>query len=91
MCKYVYTCPLDLTQSGIHMKPDIRYTMLAVGDLLELIERANRMVQIEKKAQEPDELLLAQYRDLKNDYLQQLGNLLKDFDIQIQLPGNHAA
>ncbi len=73
------------------MKPDIRYTMLAVGDLLELIDRANRMMQMEKKAQEPDELLLAQYQDLKHDYLQQLGNLLKDFDIQIQLPGNRAA
>ncbi len=73
------------------MKPDIRYTMLAVGDLLELIDRANRMMQMEKKSQEPDELLLEQYQDLKNDYLQQLGNLLKDYDIQIQLPGNRAA
>ncbi len=65
--------------------------MLAVGDLLELIDRANRMMQMEKKSQEPDELLLEQYQDLKNDYLQQLGNLLKDYDIQIQLPGNRAA
>ncbi len=65
--------------------------MLAVGDLLELIDRANRMIGLEKTAQEPDALLIAQYEDLKNDYLQQLENALKDFDIKIQIPGHRAA
>lgn len=65
--------------------------MLAVGDLLELIDRANRMIQMEQQAQEPDALLVAQYEDLKLDYAQQLGQLLKDFDIKIQLPDNRAA
>lgn len=64
--------------------------MLAVGDLLELIEKTNNTIERHKNSDAPDESIIDQYQDLKNDYLNQLAELLKDFDIKIDVPNKAA-
>jgi signal recognition particle GTPase len=72
------------------MKSDIKYIMLAVGDILELIEKANAAIERHKHAENPSQSILEQYQDLRNEYLGQLAELLKDFDIKIEIPDKAA-
>ncbi len=67
------------------MKADIRYIMLAVGDILELIEKANKAIEHHKNTEHPSELMIKQYQELKSEYVSQLADLLKDFDIKIEI------
>jgi hypothetical protein len=73
-----------------YMQADIKYVMLAVGDLLELLDKVNGMMQREKKTQQPSQVMLSQYQDMKQDYVNQLAELLKDFDVNVQLPDKAA-
>ena len=47
-----------------------------IVDLLELINRAENAITRHKEAENPSELLIKQYQDLRKDYLLQLLNLI---------------
>lgn len=47
-----------------------------IVDLLELINRAENAITRHKEAENPSELLIKQYQDLRQDYLLQLLNLI---------------
>ncbi len=47
-----------------------------IADLLELINRAENAIIRHKQAENPSELLIKQYQDLRQDYCLQLLNLI---------------
>jgi hypothetical protein len=47
-----------------------------IVDLLELINRAENAITRQKEAENPSELLIKQYQDLRQEYLLQLLNLI---------------
>ncbi len=47
-----------------------------IVDLLELINRAENAITRHKEAENPSELLIKQYQDLRQDYMLQLLNLI---------------
>lgn len=53
--------------------------------LLELIDQTNNAIERSKQRTEPDGLALSQYFDLKQQYLGEFDNLMKDFGFGIDL------
>ncbi len=53
---------------------------------LEMVARTNEAIKFHKKMVKPDLLAIRQYERLKADYLQQLSNLLSQYEIEIRQP-----
>jgi len=52
---------------------------------LEKIERMNHAILFHKATQNPDQLAIEQYQDMKNKMVQQLLALLAEMDLQLGL------
>jgi hypothetical protein len=73
------------------MEANLEESKNAIVRLLELIDYANQMQEQERKIHPPESVLVKQYDRLRNDYLQQLAELLKVFKVKIEIPTDKAA
>jgi hypothetical protein len=53
---------------------------------LRQIERANQMIAFHKGFQPPDLNAIENFQYLKQDFLRQLAELLKEFEVEVKLP-----
>jgi len=51
---------------------------------LEMIDKANKAIGFHKQLANPDLMAIQQYERLRCDYMQQLSNVLQDFQIEIR-------
>lgn len=62
----------------------------AVRDLLDLIDKANKMVLLHQSQLKPDQLVISGYEKQRLQFLQQLNELLANYQIQVDF-NNKAA
>ena len=53
-----------------------------VLDLLEQIKELNKMIEM-RKTQSKDSFMVNQYQDMKNRFLEELKEILSDFEIEV--------
>lgn len=53
---------------------------------LQQIEKANKMIAFHKGFEKPDTNAIENFEYLKRDFLRQLADLLKGFEIEVRLP-----
>ncbi|MCF8247208.1 MAG: hypothetical protein K9J37_14635 [Saprospiraceae bacterium] len=53
---------------------------------LQQIEKVNKMIAFHKDFEKPDTNAIENFEYLKHDFLRQLAELLKDFEIEVRLP-----
>lgn len=60
--------------------------LTAVVNTLEQIDKANKMLAFHRQFEQPDENAIDNFTRLREDFLRQLANLLKDFEVEVKLP-----
>ncbi|MES2730659.1 MAG: hypothetical protein V4714_02890 [Bacteroidota bacterium] len=65
--------------------------LIEILTTLERIDRANKAIDFHKGQADPDGNSIQNYARLKEDFTQQLAQLLKHLDIVIQFPSDKAA
>lgn len=58
----------------------------AIQDVLDLLERANSMLALHRAQPEPNELAVEGYERQRQQFLEQLADLLAQFDVEVLLP-----
>jgi len=58
----------------------------AIQDVLDLLERANSMLALHRTQPEPNELAVEGYERQRQQFLEQLADLLAQFDVEVLLP-----
>lgn len=53
---------------------------------LEEIQKVNQMIAFHRQFKEPDENAIQNFMQLRTSFLQQLADLLLEFDIEVKLP-----
>ena len=62
-----------------------------VARLLDLIERTNAAVDRHISQENPDQLAIRQYTDLRNEYVQEFADLVQPIGLVVQLPPTRQA
>jgi hypothetical protein len=62
------------------------YLQYAIQDVLDLLERANTMRTLHRAQPEPNELAIEGYERQRQQFLEQLADLLAQFEVEVLLP-----
>jgi hypothetical protein len=65
--------------------PEMENIKSNLNDLLDLIARANKMITFHQSFENPDFNAIDNYKRLKDDFVRQLVELLKELQIEIPL------
>ena len=60
-----------------------------VLDILEQIKELNKMIDLHKN-QSKDDFMINQYQDMKNRFLEELKEILSDYEIEVLIKGRAA-
>ncbi len=60
--------------------------LLEISDLLKQIDNANEQISLHRKTHSHLPVMYGQYEQLRNEYLNQLASLLKNFDVTVKIP-----
>lgn len=58
----------------------------AIQDVLDLLERTNSMLALHRDQSEPNQLAIEGYERQRRQFLEQLAELLAQFDVEVLLP-----
>lgn len=65
--------------------------LIEILTTLERIDQANKSIAFHKDHPDPDWNSIHNYERLKNDFTQQLAQLLKELNVIVQIPSDKAA
>ncbi|GAB4018606.1 hypothetical protein GCM10028808_53720 [Spirosoma migulaei] len=65
--------------------------MVQIERLLELIQGTNKLLTLHKRIDKPNQMAIADYEELRKQYINELTDLLKEYDIKVSSAYSEAA
>jgi predicted RNase H-like nuclease (RuvC/YqgF family) len=65
--------------------------LVQVDRLLELIQQTSQLLTLYRNAANPNPVAIAQYTDIRDELLDELSQLFREFDVEIEGPVDLAA
>jgi len=60
--------------------------LVEITSTLEQIKKANKMIEFHKKFDKPDLNAIANFKNLRTDFVKQLAELLAEYKVKVKIP-----